>query len=229
MKKLSVSMTRREALWGWGYLLFQLFLLPLILITANSLLSQPLPEATVNFVYFLLNFLCILAIARRFLLDSLQVALRSPFRCLRAAFLGLALYFVCNILLSNLIIRFRPDFININDNSISSMTQGHFTIVSIGTILLVPPAEEFLYRGLVFGQLYNKNKLLAYVVSTIVFSAIHVIGYIGSYDLELLLLCFIQYIPAGICLGWAYARADSIFAPILMHITINQIGMQAMR
>jgi len=229
MKILSVSMTRREALWGWGYLLFQLFLLPLILITANTLLPHPLPEATVNFVYFLLNFLCILAIAHRFLLDSLRVALRSPFRCLRAAFLGLALYFVCNILLSNLIIRFRPDFVNINDNSISSMTQGHFTLVSIGTILLVPPAEEFLYRGLVFGHLYNKNKLLAYAVSTVIFSAIHVIGYIGSYDLELLLLCFIQYIPAGICLGWAYASADSIFAPILMHITINQIGMQAMR
>lgn len=229
MKKISLSLTRREALWGWVYLLFQLFFLPLILITANALLPRPLPEAVVNFVYFLLNFLCILAIAHRFLQQSLHSALRSPFRCLRAAVLGLGLYFVCNLLLGRLIMHIRPDFININDTSISAMTQGNFTLVSIGTILLVPPAEEFLYRGLIFGQLYNKNKLLAYAVSTIVFSAIHVVGYIGSYDAELLLLCFMQYIPAGICLGWAYAHADTILAPILMHITINQIGMQAMR
>lgn len=229
MKKLSVSITRREAIWGWGYLLFQIFFLPVILTMVNMLLPSPMPEAKVNFVYFLLNFLSILAIAHQFLWDSLRIALRSPFRCLRAAFLGLVLYFACNILFSNLIVRIRPDFININDNSISAMTQGYFTLVSIGTIFLVPPAEEFLYRGLVFGLLYNKNKFLAYGVSTVLFSAIHVVGYIGSYDLELLLLCFIQYIPAGICLAWAYASADTIFAPILMHITINQIGMQAMR
>ena len=50
-----------------------------------------------------------------------------------------------------------------------------------------------------------------------------------SRGLAPLLLCFVQYLPAGLCLGWAYARADSIFAPTLMHMIINLIGMLAMR
>ena len=44
-----------------------------------------------------------------------------------------------------------------------------------------------------------------------------------------LLLCFCQYIPAGICLGWAYAKSGTIWCPVLIHMTVNQIGMLFMR
>ena len=229
MKKLSISLTWRELLWGWIYLLFQLLILPYLLILGNGYLPDPLPEAAVNFLFFLINFLSVLGIAHRFLRNSLQRAIASPLHCLRFAAIGFMIYFAANILLSNIILYIRPDFANVNDSAISSITQDHFTLMSIGTVLLVPPVEEFLYRGLLFGALYNKNRMLAYVTSTIVFCGIHVIGYFGSYDYELLLLCFLQYIPAGICLGWAYAKADTILAPILMHIAINQIGMQTLR
>ena len=156
-------------------------------------------------------------------------AIKNPFRILRAAFYGLILYFIATYLLSDLILFIRPDFSNINDSSIAAMTKANFTLVSLGTILLVPPVEEFLYRGIIFGQMSNRSKLLGYVVSTLLFAAIHVVGYIGSYDAGLLALCFLQYIPAGLCLGWTYLKADNIWAPIFMHITINQIGMQTMR
>ena len=69
-----------------------------------------------------------------------------------------------------------------------------------------------------------ESKLLAYALSTVIFAMIHISGYIGIYDAKLLFCCFLQYIPAGLCLAWAYARADSIFAPILMHMAINVIG-----
>lgn len=229
MKKLSISITRRELLWGWIYLLFQLLVLPYLLITGNGYLPRPLSEASINFIYFSINFLSVLCIGHRFLWNSLRSAIAAPLRCLRFAFLGFFIYFAANILIGNLIVSIRPDFANVNDSAISAITQNNFTLMSLGTVLLVPPVEEFLYRGLVFGPLYNKNKVLAYLISTVAFCAIHVVGYIGSYDYELLLLCFLQYIPAGICLGWAYAQADTILAPILMHIAINQIGMQALR
>lgn len=229
MKKLSISLTRRELLWGWIYLLFQLLVLPYLLIIGNGYLPRPLPEAAINFIFFLINFLSVLGIGHRFLWDSLRHAIAAPLRCLRFAVLGFFIYFAANILIGNLIVSIRPDFANVNDSAISAITQNNFTLMSLGTVLLVPPVEEFLYRGLVFGPLYNKSKFLAYLISTVAFCAIHVVGYIGSYDYELLLLCFLQYIPAGICLGWAYAQADTILAPILMHIAINQIGMQALR
>ena len=109
------------------------------------------------------------------------------------------------------------------------MVQENSTLMTIGIVLLVPIAEEFLYRGLFFSQFYNRKPIAAYLISTVVFAAIHVVGYLGSYPAMRLALCFLQYLPAGIAMGWAYARADSIWASILMHTTINLIGTLAMR
>ena len=229
MNRLSISLLQKEQRSGWVYLLLYTFILPNILSYVNLLLPHPLTEAKLNFLYFLINFISIIIIGWRFLYASTQMALKAPFRVLRPAFYGLVLYFLATFLLSKLILSIRPDFSNINDNSIAAMTQDNFTLISIGTVLLVPPVEEFLYRGLIFGLLYNRSKLMGFLVSIVLFAAIHVLGYIGSFDTALLGLCFLQYLPAGLFLGWAYAKADNIWAPILMHITINQIGMQTMR
>jgi len=39
----------------------------------------------------------------------------------------------------------------------------------------------------------------------------------------------VQYLPAGIAFAWAYEKSDTILTPILMHISINQIGIAALR
>ena len=122
-----------------------------------------------------------------------------------------------------------PDFFNVNDSAISTMVDQNTDLMAIGTILLAPVAEELFYRGLIFRGFYNKKPILGYLVSTLAFASLHVVGYIGLYSPLHLLLCLLQYIPAGICLGWAYAKTDCIFAPILMHIAINQIGILSMR
>jgi membrane protease YdiL (CAAX protease family) len=97
----------------------------------------------------------------------------------------------------------------------------------IGTVVLVPIVEETLYRGLIFGLL--PKRILRYAVSVGAFCAIHVMGYIGYYEPLHLLLCFMQYIPAGLVLAYAYERSGSIFAPILIHMAINGIAMLFMR
>ena len=231
MKKryLSLSMTRKEQVLGWCYLGFQMVVLPTLLTLGNQLLPQPLSESWVNAVFFLINFLSVWFIGHRFLWTSLKQAIATPFRTLRFAFLGFLLYFALNILVSGGILYFRPDFGNINDASIAQMTKENFALISFGTVFLVPPVEEFLHRGLIFGSLHRRSPVAGYLISAVVFSAVHVVGYIGSFDWALLGLCFVQYLPAGFCLAWAYVWADNIWTPILMHITINQIGMQAMR
>ena len=94
-------------------------------------------------------------------------------------------------------------------------------LVFIGTVLLVPPVEECLYRGLIFRNLYPSSKWAAYLVSILAFAAIHILGYIGTYSPLELVLAVLQYLPAGLCLAWSYTRADTIFAPILIHAAIN--------
>ncbi len=222
-------MSGKEAALGWCYLLAYMFLIPWLLSYGNILLPAPLSDAKINFLFFLINFLSVGLIGWRFFLHSGKPLLALPFRCLKITFLSTVIYFISNFLISLLILKIRPDFANVNDSSIANMTEESFLLMGIGTVLLAPPVEEFLYRGLLFGSLHSKSRFAAYLVSTVVFAAIHVMGYLGHYDLGLLLLCFLQYLPAGLCLAWAYERSDTIWVPVLMHIAINQIGMQAMR
>lgn len=225
MKQLSISMDHRETTLGWCYLFLQFLVLPSFLQTCNALLPVRLPDAILDGIFFAINFLCTAVIFRRFLLRSFQVVLRAPFFVLRFACILLAAYFVATYMCSLLTYWLRPDFLNLNDQSIAQMTGEHYVIMSIGTVILVPLAEETLFRGLIFGGLYNKNPIAAYAVSTLAFAAIHVLPYLAVYDPGLLALSLLQYIPAGILLGLGYAATDTIWTSIFMHIAINQIGI----
>ena len=227
--KLSISMTKTEFYLGWVLLIFQLLVLPVAAAYGNALLPVPLTLAELNFLLYAVNFALTLGLFHCFLWGSLRQSLRTPFRTLRSAFLGFLIYYLASLLVSLFVQTVCPEFSNINDQTIASMTQDNYTLMAVGTVLLVPLSEETLYRGLIFRGLQGKNRLLAYTVSILAFATIHVVGYIGTEKPVVLLLCFLQYLPAGFALAWAYERADSICAPILMHIAINQIGMSAMR
>ena len=229
MKKLSVSITRTEGILGLCYLVFQLVILPVILYFVNVLMGAPLSEVELNFAFFALDFICSTAIFHRFLIGNAKIALRSPWRCLKAAGIGLLLYWLGSFVVGIIITLLYPNFSNVNDASIAELTRENFTLMAIGTVLLVPITEETLFRGLMFGGLYNRSRVAAYAVSVLAFSALHVVGYIGFYEPLHLLMCLLQYIPAGLCLCWAYVRADSIWAPTLMHIIINFIAVFSMR
>ena len=229
MKKLSVPMTRHEIIIGVVYLFLQLIIIPGALTLGNEYLGAPLSDAEINFLYFCINFLCITVILHEFLLKSIKHSLQAPLRCLVGAFLGLCRYWLLSLAVSYLIEILYPDFYNVNDGTIQSMMDDNWQLVSIGTVLLVPLTEELLYRGLIFRPLYNKNRLAGYVISTFIFSALHVVSYIGLYSPVHLALCFLQYLPAGISLAWAYAKTDSIWSPIMMHMTINLIATLSMR
>lgn len=229
MTKLSVTMSGKEILTGLIYLTIQLIVLPALLIFVNTSFGLPFSEVQINFIFFCIDFLCVTILFRRFLLASAKQAFANVSRCLRYAFIGLLLYWGGSMVVSMIILAVYPDFSNVNDQSIMALTEQNQMLMGIGTVLLVPVVEETLYRGVVFGGLYQRSPIAAFAVSTLVFSALHVVGYIGSFEPLHLCMCFLQYIPAGLALAFAYTKADTIWAPILMHMTINQIGILAMR
>ena len=85
---LSITMTRRETLWGWGYLLFSMFVFPFAMGLISSLLAEPLSASVVNLIYFFLNFVCVVAIFHRFLWTSAKALVAQPWRSLLFAALG---------------------------------------------------------------------------------------------------------------------------------------------
>ena len=168
-------------------------------------------------------------IFRKFLRSNLQAAKSRPAATFSSAAVGIAIYFGATGAITSLILWIYPAFANANDQTIMGMVQEHFGLMFVGTVLLVPIVEEVFFRGLVFRSLFVNHPVAAYIVSIVAFSLIHIAGYITFVDGLTLALCFVQYLPAGFALAWAYHRSGTIFAPILVHTAVNLVGMLTMR
>lgn len=219
-KRTSLSLTDQEQLLGWSYLAFQLLVLP----AAISLLGAQFggfSDSTANFLYYLTNATCCAFIFRRALHDSLINAGQRIGAMLAAVVCGFLILLGANSLVTGLTSALIPDFVNTNNAFVSAMVRENPLIMTIGTVILVPIAEECLFRGLLFMGVRKKNRIGAYLLSVLGFCAVHVVGYAGQADALTLALCFVQYIPAGIVLALSCEKTDSLFAPMLIHAAVN--------
>lgn len=222
-KQLSHPLTPAQTLLGFAYWLAQLFVLP------GLFSALPLTLAWQNVAFYCLNFLCMTLICRRLVKHSLTDAAQNAGKLVYAVVFGLCGYYSSSYFCSSVLSLFFSASANVNDAIIYAMLKEAGYVLVICTVVLVPVAEELLFRGVVFGSLYNRNRVLAYAVSTAAFCAVHVLGYIGAVPFRVLLSNFLQYIPAGLCLAWAYAKADNILAPIFIHSIVNAMGIVSTR
>lgn len=229
MMKPFVKPTSNETIFGAIYFLLQLLVVPGIIVAVNFMLPNPMSEAMLNFICFAVNFLVVTLIFRKYLLANFAPVKAYPWHILRWAGIGFLIYMAGNAVFGFLVPIIDPDFANINDAVIAGMVEGNFGLMTVGTVILVPVVEECFYRGLIFRNIYEKSPVWAYIVSMVLFSLAHVLGYVTIMDLPTLLLSFFQYLPAAFALAWSYRKSGSIYTPILIHMTVNQIGMLAMR
>lgn len=228
-KSLPVSLRRGEISWGIRYLLFQLVFLGPTLSVLLSLAGLKNNGLLLDTTYFIINLSAILLIFRSYLIQSLKYGLSHWKKLLIGFLAGFAVYFAVSQGLDALIHLFNPEFYNVNDAGIAEHSRSQFLVTALGAVVLVPLAEETLYRGLIFGAFHTKNPLLAYAVSTFFFAFIHVMGYIGFYPPMQLFLCYVQYLPAGLVLAWSYEYSGSILAPVLIHTAINTAAVFSLR
>lgn len=218
-------MTQQETIWGWFYLMVQLFVLPTALALVNTYLPRQMSGSELNFTLYLMNFLAVLWIFHNYLAKNLnQLQQHLGFFC-QAVILGFVAYWACSRVVNWSVGIFVPGFTNANDASIAALAKSGYYLTAVGTVVLVPLAEECFYRGLIFRGLYNRSPWAAYIVSIAVFAAVHIAGHIRSYSVLELVICFLQYLPAGLCLAWSYAKADTIFAPVMIHAAINAMAV----
>ncbi len=227
--KLTISITQREKILGWLLFGAQQFILPIVVVVINELLHNPMNTTELNCAIFGITFLLSVLIFHRFLGRSFRQLVERPFWCLRAAAWGFGIYYIGTIVINIVLSMVPVEFSNANDATIQSMAQENYGLIVLSTVIFAPITEELLYRGLIFGSLHKKNRILAYAVSMTAFSLIHIVGYIGSEPATVLFLSFFQYLPAAFALAWAYEKANSIWAPILIHMAVNQISVSFMR
>lgn len=216
---------RSTVLRGWYWMLFQLLLLPSLLTSANRLLPAPLSALQVNFIFYSLNLTAVIILLRTFWISSFVLLKKQWAAALKTILLGFLMILLATELLTAGIRFLLPDFLNQNDAVIIGTRQESWLLTALGAVILVPPAEETFFRELIFRQLYLRNKQAAYLISALLFSAIHILGYAGKYPPIQLLAGFVQYLPAGFCLAWSYAKTGSLYVPIAIHAAVNARSM----
>ena len=91
-------------------------------------------------------------------------------------------------------------------------------------VVFAPVIEETLVRGVVFGTIRPASRVLAYIVSALLFTLMHNWQYFGLYPALSILLSCLPYIPASVALAWVYEKGGTIWAPITLHALINAMS-----
>jgi membrane protease YdiL (CAAX protease family) len=225
----STKPSRRETLWGGIYLMLYMSVLPAAVPLVTMLTMPETSEAGMNVVFLSLNFAATVVIFRKYLLQTVKDGLQKPLRTLWYALLGYLGTWALGDLISQVILFLDPEFTNVNDSNIAGMMQENFLLMALGTVVLAPISEELLFRGLIFRGLYDRSPAIAHILTMVIFSMIHVSGYVILYPMKTLFFCFLQYLPIAYCLSFAYRYSGSLLAPILIHMANNLVATAAMR
>lgn len=223
-----VQMRRYEVIGGIVWFVIYSLFMGLLLELLFGLLKLPYDTAVLNAVYFFLNFGITIIIFRRFLAYSLPVAADHPLRFLKGILLGFCAYWVLSVCLTALVELLGLSAWVPNDDTVTEIAGVSYNVMWVGAVLLAPMTEETLVRGLIFGNIRNKNRTLAYIITALVFALMHVLPYVtrmGVVDFGYNLLVYgLPSVALCIC----YEYSGCIWAPILLHMLINAMGMSVM-
>jgi membrane protease YdiL (CAAX protease family) len=231
-KKSAPYMTSGEKI--AGTILFAVYLVVLPFVTdplfrfVGRLLDTTISETVKNIIYYYVLFAVTLIVFHKFIArtsrnfaDNLGVACRN-------ILLGLIALYGLNELvyrLSSLVISNRT---NLNDTTISAQIQDAPRVTLLIIVFLAPFIEEVLFRGLVFGNLKSKSRVVAYLVSCLLFALLHVWQFaVVQQDITYFLL-MVQYLVPGAVLAWAYESSGTLWTSIGLHAVANALSAWTM-
>ena len=221
---MTLTLTKQEKRWGWVYLAAQMLVIPSVVAMVCMAMGIT-SEADMNLICFYLNAVLAVVVFRKLLVKSIDRCRGNWKQTLMTALKGFGLYWLVSTAVAAAILMLKPDFANVNDQSIGIMLGERPVLMTVAVVFAAPLAEECLFRGWLFLGLAEKSRTLAYTVTCVFFSAVHILAYIGTYDALTLLLCFAQYLAPSYVLCRTCARDNSLCAPLLLHMTINTAAL----
>lgn len=226
---LHVPMKKYERIAGWIWLPVHMFLLSFAVAwlcgAVLPLLGLRLTGSWPELLYYAVSALFVLTVLFPFMKASFHALCENFWRALADVLFGYVFYYILLYAASFLLSLLLDNLTNPNTEGIITQAKFNPNVILVVAVILAPIAEEALFRGVAFGTLYKKSRVLAYAVSTLLFAVYHLWDYLLiGFDWHLLLY-LIQYVPGAVALGWCYARSGTIWAPILLHAMINYISI----
>lgn len=224
---LQYRLTKGECIAGWCYLPFYLVLLSYIIQYVCLWLGIGLTPLALNIVYFAVNLTAVLIIFHRFLRQRFFGG--SFWLYVQSVILGLVLYYGANYVIDLVMALLGQTITLYNNDSVSALVDANYYVMLVITVVFAPVIEETLVRGLVFGSIHPTSRVMAYLVSCVVFTLMHSWQYFGAHPLGSVLLSCLPYIPASIALAWVYEHSGTIWASITLHALINAVSLGVLR
>ena len=221
-------MTETQTALGWVYLLLHAAALPLLLRLLQSALPEPLPEAQLDLIYYVVGILFCLTVMFSFLRRSFDRLADNLRLCLLTILLALLMDYALSAAAALLLLLVDGVLENPNNELIMDLAEQDSGTVKAIAIFLAPIVEETLFRGVVFGSIRARSRVWAYIVSAAAFSVYHVWQYAVFYGDPRLLLYALQYLPVSVVLAWAYERSGSIWTNIFFHMGFNALSFYVM-
>ena len=218
-------MTKTQTILGWCYLPMHVAILPLLLGLLQAFSPDPMDDAKLNLIYYLIGVAFCLTAQFTFLRRSFDRLVENFKLCLLTMLLALMMDYALSGAAALLLLLVDGVVENPNNAAVMDMAaQDSGTVRAIG-IVLAPIVEEILFRGVVFGSLRTRSRLWAYIVSVAAFSIYHVWQYAAVTGDAAMLLYALQYIPVSIVLAWAYERSGCIWTNIFFHMGFNALSL----
>ena len=223
------QMTRTQRILGWIYLLLHVAVLPWLLGLYQAFTPDPMPESTLNLVYYAIGIVFCLTVMFSFLRMSFDRLVENFRICLLTMLLALMIDYALSGVAALLLMLVDATVENPNNAAVMDMAVDADGTVKAMAIFLAPIVEELLFRGVFFGSIRPRSRVWAYVVSVAAFSLYHIWQYAVAYQDPAMLLYALQYIPVSIVLAWAYERSGCIWTNIFFHMGFNAMSFYALK
>lgn len=213
------QMTPSERKRGWVFFALYLLVFPYLTGWVQRLWEGEAPIAETNLVYYALLFALALLVFWTFLRHGFTLLVDWLPENLFAFFTGLVgagvLHFLVMLLPYPVANPMYADYAQ------QYLLSPGVTVMLV--VVLIPLIEEILFRGLVFGALRQRSRLLAYGVSILLFALAAVWRYAMDFGDARYLVLAIQYLPAGLALAWCYDNGGSIWGTVALRMAMNGV------
>lgn len=215
------QLTAQEQRVGWVFFGLYLFVFPFLVGGVLRLLDEHLSlwftAAHSSAIYYAAVLLLLTAVFWDFLKNAFRILRDNVRQNLFALGVGIVAGLAVTCLVSLLPLPVENPVIS-DYKSQFLLSPGYTTAV---VMFLRPLTEELLYRGLLFGSLRKKNRVVAYAFSI----GVSALGTVWQFMLPdggpLYLLLAIRYVPLAAAATWAYDVGGSVFTPMALRVILN--------
>lgn len=222
-------MSSMERILGGILLVVYLLVLPFVTRPLFALLGRmigtPIPPSLQNSIYYYVLFALTLLTFWNYIGRTTTRFISIPWHTLGTVCLGLIGFYGLNELTFRVMRLISSGQVNLNDVAISAQVHDAPRSTILIVVFLAPFVEEVLFRGYVFGNIRERSRWAAYLVSCLLFAFLHVWQFaVVEHSLTYFLL-MLQYLAPGLVLAWAYERSSTLWGSILLHSIVNGLAV----